>query len=124
MTTCHTCHAELADFKELALHISTTRGHRKGKKWAANFLMKGNERPEIKKIAVNPDYEPTEVGNENRRKAVKELSGDTEYAYTICRTCKRTGRELLPAEFVHSDTAWKIGDKLAVNCQGCSRRRE
>lgn len=122
MTTCHTCHAELADYKELALHISTTKGHRKGKKWAANFLMKVNERPEIKKIAVNPDYEPTEFGDENRANAKRELSGDQEYAGTVCPNCRRISRELLPVEFVHSNTAWRIGDKLAVNCGNCRRR--
>ena len=120
MPDCHTCHRQFENWQKLALHISL--GSCKGKRFAAHVLQDVKERKEIKKIPVNPDYVPTEFGNENRRNAVRELCGEQEYAGTICPTCRRISRELLPQEFVNSKTAWLIGDKLAVNCQICRRR--
>ena len=116
MTTCHTCHKEFENFKELALHISRVK-HKKGRKWAANFIMKVQERPEIKKVAENPDYVPTEYGDENRRNAKRELSGENEYAPTICPTCDRKSRQLLPVEFIHNSQAWQINGVYVVSCK-------
>ena len=120
--SCHSCHESFADFKELALHISRSKkGHRKGKKWAAKYIMmnglssknRNGDRPV--RAALTKEQK---VNKEDTR---RELSGDNEYANTICPHCKRGGRPLLPVEFVGSGVAWRIKDSLVVTCSICGR---
>jgi len=118
--TCHSCGDVFEDFHALALHISSSRkGHRKGKRWAAKYLAGRTLRPEIKRIAENPDHENTEFGEENRANAKREISGDNEYTQTICPNCHIPARQLIPVEYIQSDNAWREKGVLVLDCQGC-----
>lgn len=118
--TCFDCHKTFEGFPELAVHISSSKKHsRKSKKWAAIYLMRVNKREMPKKVPVNPDYQPTEYGNENRANATVELSGKEEYQNTICPRCNRQGRGLVPVEHVRKPEAWRIGSRLAISCEKC-----
>ena len=114
---CRTCGKSFEDYHALALHIASTKNHPQGQKWAMKFLFREKEKP---RRFVDPDYEETEYGRENRAKAVRVLSGENEYVNTHCPTCNRGSRQLLPVEYIQSENAWrnKIGTLMAT-CQNC-----
>jgi hypothetical protein len=119
---CHSCKQNFADFRELAVHImSTKKGHKKGRTWAAKFLAGNTLRIELKRAPVDPDHENTEYGDENRRNAVRELSGENEYANTICPHCKRVGRSLIEVEHINSEFAVKVNGRYFISCQSCTK---
>jgi len=115
--SCHSCIATFADYKELALHISSSRkGHRSGKRWAAKYIainMLSAEKRNGKKTTRTP---LTETEKENKLDSKRELSGKHETVVTICPQCKKGQRQLLPEEFTSSPLAWRIKDCLAVLC--------
>lgn len=118
MVLCHSCQKVFEDYKELALHIqSNKKGHRKGKKWAARYIMRVRQLD--KKKELNGRVPMTEEQKENRRDNVRELSGETEQLLTICPHCKKGHRELLPVEFSQSRDAWQVKDRLVVLCPIC-----
>lgn len=118
MPLCIACKQAFGDYKELALHIqSSKKGHRKGKKWAANYMLKVRQLDQKKQI--NGRVPLTEEQKENKKSLVRELSGEEEYAITFCPHCKRGHREILPVEFSKSRDAWRVKDKLVVLCEGC-----
>lgn len=115
---CHSCNQGFPDYGELAKHIaSSKKGHRKGKKWAAKYLLRTrelNKKKEMKgRVAL------TEAEKENKKDTVRELSGETTIVETYCPHCKRKSRQIMPMEFGESGNAWKIGGCLAVLCNSC-----
>ncbi len=118
MPNCLSCNQSFPDYKELALHIQTTKkGHRKGKKWAAKYLMR--VRQLNKKKELNGRIPLTEEQKEAKASIHRELSGENENVLTICPHCKKGHREVLPVEFSQSRDAWRVKDKLVVLCGSC-----
>jgi hypothetical protein len=115
---CRSCDKSFEDYRELALHISSTKkGHRKGKRWAARYLMHVQA---LARKELNSSRSPlTEEEKKSKRSIKRELSGGQEYALTICPFCKKGHREVLPVEFAQSREAWRIKNVLAVMCQSC-----
>ncbi len=115
---CHSCQQIFADYGELALHIaSSKKGHRKGKKWASNYLMR--TRVLDKKNGYRTPL--TEQDRENKRDAQRELSGEIKYVPTVCPQCHQGQRQQLPIEYVESNSAWKIRGEFVVICNNCGR---
>ncbi len=122
METCHSCHQSFADFKELALHISKSKkGHRKGKKWAAKYIMMNGLSSKNRNGNRPVRVALTEEQKANKEDTRRELSGDNEYATTVCPNCKNRSRPLLPREFAENPVAWRVKDSLVVMCSGCGR---
>jgi len=115
---CHYCNAPVfANWTELALHISSSRkGHRKGKRWAANFLI-GKKVKDKKK--QQPRKRQTAEEKETKKNLVRVLSGDTEFVDTLCLRGKHTVRQSLPVEYSQNPRAWRIQGRLVLTCVGC-----
>ncbi len=116
--SCFYCTATPEDYEALARHIaSAKKGHRKGKRWAAGYLLK------TRKLNKKREFNPTpltEEDRENKKSVIRELSGENEYILTVCPHCKKGNRVLLPNEFIHSEQAWRtLKGTLIVNCEGC-----
>ncbi len=117
MPLCLSCQKVCADYKELALHIqSSKKGHRKGKRWAAKYMMRVRQ---LNKRELNGRVPLTEEQKEARASIFRELSGETEYALAVCPHCHKGHREVLPVEFRQSQDAWRVKDKLVVLCATC-----
>ena len=115
---CHSCNLSFVDYKELALHISTSRkGHRQGKKWAAKYMMKVRA---LDKRNNGGGRSPlTEDDKENKKNTRRELSGDNEHVATFCPHCRKKTKQVLPIEYTRSNEAWRLKDYLVVLCQNC-----
>jgi len=113
MPDCRACGKVCADYKELAVHIAGSRkGHRRGKRWAAKFLLLKGKRDK-------PEYDRTPLTDEqkeNRQSTKRVLSGDQRNALCICPKCQQGHRQVLPVEYVESPTAWRINGVLAIRC--------
>ncbi len=115
---CHSCNNDFPDFESLAKHIvASKKGHRRGKKWAAGYLLK------VRALNAKKDfnYVPmTQEDRENRASTIRELSGETQYVKIICPNCKTYNQLKLPVEYIESKEAWrsKVGT-LIVNCLDC-----
>ena len=115
---CLSCGKECEDYKELALHISSSKkGHRKGKKWAARYINKNviNKR----KVEFNGRIALTTEQKISKEDTRRKLSGNMEYANVVCPKCERTNRPLLEVEYVNNSQAWRIRDRLAKLCNSC-----
>ena len=122
MVICKSCWDEFADFKELALHISSSKkGHRKGKKWASRYILLNGLSPKNRNGDRPARVALTEEQKANKEDTRRELSGDNEYATTVCPNCKNKSRPLLPVEFTNNSIAWKIKGSLVVMCSSCGR---
>lgn len=118
MPTCHSCDKPCADFKELALHIIAKK-HRKGRKWAARYIMMNGLSPSKrfdKKRGATP-LTSNDISNKEETRRV--LSGAQEFETTICLRCKQPARQPLPVEYTKSKTAWRIQGLLVVQCSSC-----
>lgn len=121
MPSCYSCNPPSThpDFGALALHIMSTKGHKKGRKWAAKYLMINNLSPEKRNGKQQGRIILTEEQKESKRDSRYQLSGENEVVVTICPKCK-TGRKLaLPVEFTGSPVAWRIKGLFAVLCSVC-----
>lgn len=122
---CRICGQPCKNYRELALHISTSSGrHTHSKKWASKYLIIGGlspgKRRELpKRVPGRPDIEHGEYWTENQVKATREISGETLYANTVCPRCKKKGRQLLPAEYVSEPSVWRWSGYLVVLCDRC-----
>ncbi len=116
--SCHSCGAIFADYKELALHIlSSRKEHRKGKKWASKYIMLRGKRDK-------PDFQRTpltEEQKESKKEMKRELSGENKTGLVFCPHCKTNHQQSLPVEYVDSPTAWRIKKMLVILCSGCGR---
>ena len=118
MELCHSCNKEFADYKELALHISSSKkGHRKGKRWAAKYLLRLRA---LSKRENNYGHSKlTEADKENKRSTIRKLSGESVFVEALCPHCKRKSRQNLPIEYAESKEAWRNKGCLVVLCQSC-----
>ncbi len=126
MVSCHQCSKGFADYEKLALHIMTTKGHRKGRRWAAHYVMINglspkNRRDLPERAAENPDKERTEFGDENRQNMRVILSGREKHVIAVCPKCKGNDRVVLPEEYATSVFAWRMGGTLTKLCARCGR---
>ncbi len=115
---CNSCGTECEDYRELALHISTSKtGHRKGKRWAAKYISRHviNKRT----IEYNGRTPLTAEQRANREDTRYVLSGERKVADTVCPKCKKSSRDVLEAEYVSSPQAWKMQGRLAKLCDDC-----
>lgn len=120
MPKCNTCNQVFDDFGNLAQHIIRKR-HRKGRIWAARFLMQ--QRRLDRKASIATDRTnftpPTEQDKINKQSTYRQLSGYTEQVYTVCPSCKRLSLYNFPVEFTESPDAWRKEDCLVKLCAGC-----
>ncbi len=118
MTICRSCGQSFGDYKELAVHIaSSKKGHRKGKLWAAKYLTRVNSL-DRKKLA---EHKPlTEADKENKQSTIRELSGEVENVLAVCPHCHKGHREVLPVEFTQNLEAWREKNCVVVLCQSCA----
>ena len=120
MPTCFICKDFFPDYKKLALHIQTTKGHGKSKLFAAKVLcdIKVHDKPHR---VQDLEDKSTPYGDEQRANMKIQLTGETQYANCICpnRKCRQEHRPLLPVEFLGLEHLWKINGKIAVLCDSC-----
>lgn len=119
--TCHTCHADFPDFYALALHISKSRaGHRKGKRWAAKYLLINKLSPEAKRDKEDYGRLPLpENYHENKQSTYRVLSGELVSVVTFCPRCKISRIKLLPVEFTQNPIAWRRNGNIVKICLNC-----
>ncbi len=117
MVLCHSCSQPFADYRELAQHIaSSKKGHKKGKRWAAKYLLN------VSFLNRRENYghsELTEADKENKREMVRILSGETTVVETLCPHCHRKSRQIIPIEYGESNKVWRNNGCLVVLCQSC-----
>jgi len=123
MPDCNSCGDPFPDFKSLAIHISSEKhGHRKGKRWAAKYLLlnglSSKQRFEHKeRVAL------TEDEKDARDNAHRELSGETKMVYAYCSACRRKYPRVVEVEYIQSQTALRGGDgTLMITCENCGGR--
>ena len=121
--SCHYCSATFEDYSKLAVHIlSSKKGHRNGKKWAAKHLF-------INKLSARAKNEKrervpyTEQDKANRESLDRIISGETVMVLTKCPNCQRGSRQLIPIEYAESQDAWRADNgTLMMNCSTCQGR--
>ncbi len=118
MVSCHSCNNHFEGYQELAIHIASSKtGHRKGKKWAAGYLLK------LKYLNSKKDNHGrsllTKTEKENKKDMARAVSGETTVTVTVCPHCHRKKQQILPVEFSESRLAWREKDCLVVLCQPC-----
>ena len=117
-TLCHSCDKPFGDYRELALHIlSSKKGHRQGRRWAARYLSHLNAL--ARKENFQGHSELTEADKENKRSTIRKLSGESVFVEALCPHCKRKSRQNLPIEYAESKEAWRNKGCLVVLCQSC-----
>ncbi len=120
MPACHSCQESFPDFESLAKHISSSKkGHRKGKRWAANYLFKVKQLNSKKEFNHTPE---SPEDRENKLSCIRELSGETQFVKIICPSCKTFNQANLPVEYIQSKEAWRSKSGiLVVNCLDCQK---
>jgi hypothetical protein len=122
---CFCCnHEPFESILDLAKHIRDAKhGHQKSKMFAAKVLAGSTIKAkiELKHSDKDPDYEPTEFGEENRENRRVQLSGEQIYVNCYCPKCRQSHRFLLPVEFTELRFLWKIQNKPAIFCENCRR---
>ena len=95
---------------------------KKGKKWAAKYLLRVNQ------LNSKKEYEDkiplSEEDKQNRRELMNiQLSGQKKMVNTMCPHCKKAHAEALEVEYANSPFAWKStkGSFIMVLCAGCRR---
>lgn len=115
---CISCGNVFDDYSELASHIiSTKKGHRKGRKWAAQYVHRNllNKRDNKFKDGkpAPPKTKPSEIS--------LQLSGNQRCVNTVCPKCHSLGQEVLEAEYANSPNVWRLDDRIVVVCIRCRR---
>lgn len=120
--SCHSCDQSFADYGELAKHIAASKkGHRKGKVWAANYLLRTRALDTKKFEGRRP---LTEADKANKASTKLELSGATKDVLAVCPRCHKGHRESLPVEYAESNQAWRQKNCLVLLCRSCKRFTE
>jgi hypothetical protein len=124
MVVCHSCgRSDFEDYKALAIHISSEKkGHKKGKRWAAKFILM-NGLSSKNKFEHKERVPLSEQDKDNKEDSHRELSGNMEYVNTKCPKCRRFTPRTLEVEYVESITALR-GDNgvLMMYCSNCGGR--
>ena len=118
---CRACGQFFEDYGELAQHIAgEKRGHKKGKKWAAAYLLKVRQLNQRKDLKERVPL--SEEDKENRRELRVELSGVKKMTNTQCPKCKSPHAEALEIEYVKSPLIWATSRGtpliLCARCRG------
>jgi hypothetical protein len=123
MPTCHACHSEFPDFKELAIHImANKKGHRKGRMWAAKYIMINGLSPD-KRIDRKTDHIALTAEQKEAKKDCKgTISGIRKMVETVCPKCKRMEHQSLPVEYIGRPLAWRKDNRLVILCEGCGSK--
>lgn len=104
---CFYCDATFDDYRELALHVSSAKkGHRRGKKWAAKYLLINKLSPNKKHFEHRYTSPDADRDRRNRESVIMELSGVTRLVATFCPACKSNSYQNLPVEYTDSPFAW------------------
>ncbi len=124
MPDCRYCGKSCKDWGELALHVqSQKKGHRGGKKWAAQYLLKTRQLNSKKEL--NGRQPMSEEAKEIRRELIESvrLSGEEVCVETLCPNpkCKRVSKQVLPVEYVRSPNAWRTENQIIKLCRNCER---
>ena len=120
MQECLSCRAQFKDFKELAIHIATSKtGHAKGKKWAARYLLK------VKYLDSKKDKPLrgilTDQEKQNKQACKDEISGKLDMVTTICPLCNQRALQSLPVEYTVCPQVWKVKGMFVIYCEYCRK---
>lgn len=122
MPTCNSCGELFDDFYSLALHINKSKtGHKNGKRWAANFLLK-NSLPAKFKYPNKVRVPLSEDDKETLRNNHRELSGTTKLVNVFCLKCKRLYPRVIEIEYIESEHAQRRNGTLIITCNNCESR--
>ncbi len=123
--SCFYCDQTFEDFSALAVHIgSSKKGHRKGKRWAAKYLLLNKLSPNAKR-KDNNRTPLTEEDKANRASLIRELSGNKKAMTTYCPKCKGNAHQPVPIEYAESPAAWRTtSGVLIMNCPRCQSLNE
>ena len=111
---CNSCGEWFDDYTELARHIAGAKtGHKKGKKWAAKYLLRVNQ------LNSKKEYEDkiplSEEDKQNRRELMNiQLSGQKKMVNTMCPHCKK---EL--TEVHYQEIKQDLGKRCMYFCPEC-----
>ena len=121
--SCHSCDQKFPDYKSLALHIvSSKKGHRKGKGWAAKYIQKSVLVADKKQYGQAPMTEEQKESLRDAKEDIRRvLSGNTKSVIAKCPKCKNNHRKLLEEEFAGCPEAWKLDGLIATSCPSCVR---
>lgn len=116
---CHSCQTEFGDYKSLALHImSTKKGHKQGRTWAARFLA------QVNKKEFSPRTPFSEETKQTIKDCVREFSGKSEKVRTVCPNCRQVMEQRLEVEYIHGGLAWRNSNgTFIVNCSNCKKEK-
>ena len=118
MIQCHTCWQSFPDYKALALHIMTSKGKCKGKRFASHVLAGKNNKKEF-----SPRTPMTEETKQKIKDCVRVLSGESEKVRTVCPNCKKVTEQRLEAEYITSGIAWRNSNgTFIVDCLSCKEK--
>ena len=127
LVECHTCHITFPDYHALAVHISSNKkGHARGKKWAAKFLLVNGLSAKNRLGKIQTERTPlTDQQKENIEDCQRELSGETELVKTICPNakCRRITTQHIPVEHAQEPLAWRSAGTLVIQCEYCRARQ-
>ncbi len=108
----------LENFMELAQHVLKDRkGHpRKSVVWAEKFSMNVEFLNQKKDIPTRtPMSEETKSHFEDIK---RELSGEEHVTMCVC-TCGKSHAEVLPVEYIESNSAWRKNGRIITLCESC-----
>ncbi len=118
MPFCLSCKQPFPDYQSLAVHISSNKkGHRRGKKWAAKYLLLKGKRDMPRRVPK------AEVSQEAKDSRIRVVSGIEQSAMCVCPQCKQRHQNRIPIEFINSLEAWRVGKDLSVLCPIHAERR-
>jgi hypothetical protein len=115
---CFYCDFWAEDAKQIAMHIN--QNHPNKKRGWANKVLTDVERLDKKvsqKMEGRLPY--TEEQKQAREACIRPVSGIERIALCTCPACRQTFQMRVAKEYFESDTAWRIGDKLAIVCDFC-----
>lgn len=117
---CHSCGEQFNTYGELALHIlANKKGHRKGRRWAAKYVMMRGLSPDKRNGKQLNRVALTEEERINKSSTERELSGESELETIRCPHCKRLVEAYIPVEHVDNEHAWRKEGRLSILCEGC-----
>ena len=116
MQTCHDCQEEFETWVELAQHIVSQKSthNRKSRVWALTFLAKKDNVQEHK-----PRMPMSDETRQILKECVREVSGETELARTVCPNCRKVSEQRIEVEYLQ-DRGWRNSNgTLIINCENC-----
>lgn len=116
MPKCHTCWQNFEDYKALAVHIMSSGGKCKGKRFASHVLADVKVREFTKRSPMSDEIKQT------AKECVRELSGETKKTRTVCPSCKQVTEQSIEVEYIQ-DRAWRNSNgSFIINCWSCRKK--